>query len=87
MKWLYRLFRIGKALREVADVVDEIQEAQGIFEAIGSIPQQLRKAAHGDLPPEAITRIAAQLDDYVGNGQRILREAREAVKATVDVFQ
>lgn len=83
MKWLTRLFKIGKALREIADVVDEIEEAQGVLLALASIPDELEKATRsGEVDPQEFASIVGRHRDLTRNTQRILNEIRQAIRAT-----
>ena len=89
MKWFRRLFKIGRAAREIADLADELAEVQGVFVGLSSIVPQLRGILSSGTPPTAtqIAAITGRLGDLAGNGERIVAEAKEAVAAVRAVFE
>ncbi len=77
MQWFTRLFKIGRAWREVADVADELGEVQGVFIGLSSIVPQLRAVLSSGKPPTAsqIEAVVGRLEDLSANGERIADEA------------
>lgn len=89
MKWFARLFKIGRAAREIADVADELGEVQGVFIGLSSIVPQFRTILSTGTPPTAtqIEAITGRLEDLARNGERIVAEAKEAIESVRAVFE
>ena len=68
--------------KEVLEAQAALIAAQGVFAALGSLPEELRRAwADGRLDTPEITRITGRLDDLVTSGSSSVSEVWDVVEA------